>query len=327
MKRVIIHVGPHKTGSTYIQKALFVNRKYLKSKGVSYPKIYMLAVGQHYLVDALRSKQDVKKIRQKIEQKVDSANICILSSENYYQLPPPALQRFKEVFSDTKADLVFFYRTPSIRMKSAWHEEIKHGKYRSYTKFYFQNLKHAYGNITVNPLRYLNALAKIFGRKCIHIVDYQTSTRNQSLIRDFWKASALPVLVNDNPKRENTMLPIEEVELLRQLNIFAQKDNILKGPNIREKYINRRENNISLVEEFKKKISFYKEKENLGNYHIDRMVRNIMQNQWRDCFSNEISKIQPQEGYFINETWQQDNDLIIIAEKVYKKINGKINYR
>jgi hypothetical protein len=37
MAKLLLHIGPQKTGSTYIQKYCFENRHHLLSLGVNYP--------------------------------------------------------------------------------------------------------------------------------------------------------------------------------------------------------------------------------------------------------------------------------------------------
>lgn len=51
MSRLIIHVGTHKTATTYIQDSFHQNRALLKQHGVIYPKIG-IAHGQHSLATA-----------------------------------------------------------------------------------------------------------------------------------------------------------------------------------------------------------------------------------------------------------------------------------
>ena len=40
MPKYVIHIGPRRTGSKYIQSQLFHSRQYLKEHGVLYPNIW-----------------------------------------------------------------------------------------------------------------------------------------------------------------------------------------------------------------------------------------------------------------------------------------------
>ena len=45
MTRFILHIGPHKTGTTYIQETLFALRERLESRGVHIPAVWSAAPG------------------------------------------------------------------------------------------------------------------------------------------------------------------------------------------------------------------------------------------------------------------------------------------
>ena len=52
--RIILHAGPHKTGSTALQRALHGSRRQLAERGVIYPDRGLLNLGHHGAVNWAR---------------------------------------------------------------------------------------------------------------------------------------------------------------------------------------------------------------------------------------------------------------------------------
>ena len=55
MSTVYLHVGPHKTGTTYLQKLWESHPEQLKQHNLVYPKVFYMAKGQHHIVTHLLS--------------------------------------------------------------------------------------------------------------------------------------------------------------------------------------------------------------------------------------------------------------------------------
>ena len=55
MPRYILHVGPQKTGTTYLQSAFAEFRSQLKARGIEYPRLWGGAGGQYPLVERIRA--------------------------------------------------------------------------------------------------------------------------------------------------------------------------------------------------------------------------------------------------------------------------------
>ncbi len=83
-QKIILHIGPHKTASTYIQQSLFQDEKLLNDMNIEYPKAGLEGYGHHRLSNALFKKQ-YKLAKEIINQILNTQyNTIIISSEDFY---------------------------------------------------------------------------------------------------------------------------------------------------------------------------------------------------------------------------------------------------
>ena len=87
MTKLYLHIGPHKTGSTFIQKVFFENRERVLRLGVTYPNFgFCGQFGQHEAVE--KSKVGALEQHQLDEYLAQflSGEINFASSENFDRL-------------------------------------------------------------------------------------------------------------------------------------------------------------------------------------------------------------------------------------------------
>ena len=85
-KKFIIHIGPHKTGSTYIQKVLFDNQTTLSEIGIDYSSIMKEGqIAHHELAEKLHAKQYTDASNLIDQMKATQLDVLI-SSENFDRL-------------------------------------------------------------------------------------------------------------------------------------------------------------------------------------------------------------------------------------------------
>lgn len=135
-RRLILHVGFHKTGTTAIQESLYSARKDLLSLGLVYPNMGKKA--HHPLARALievqKEKNDFSKalklhpLKKLIKQvKNTEAGTLVLSSEFFSQLQRNAIEFMHEQFSGWKVDIVFTLRSLMKILPSAYQQYLKSG--------------------------------------------------------------------------------------------------------------------------------------------------------------------------------------------------------
>lgn len=155
MKNVIVHIGPHKTGSTSIQKCLTENRTKLASNGISF-----LHNNETLEAAALLSKELFEEAEEKISKlstaisKMNTGTI-IMSQEDFSgnligrtnkRRIYPKLTKNMRVISRAlrphDVQFVFFQREETDWMRSCYHQHLKYRtKFSSLAEFteHFEN--------------------------------------------------------------------------------------------------------------------------------------------------------------------------------------------
>ena len=141
MKKIFLHIGPHKTGSTYLQKMFYENRYLLYKNNFCYPeKFISIQWGHNELPKYIKNKKEdiLKNFILKIKK--SNKNI-ILSSENFDKLTKEDLNFFKSLLEDYfDVKIVFFKRRLDELLISSWQEKVKHGYTKSWQRFLLDNI-------------------------------------------------------------------------------------------------------------------------------------------------------------------------------------------
>lgn len=226
-KRVIVHVGPHKTGSTAIQFTLKGSHKLLMSEGV------------HVLHDALTHEAAACFAQDKVEDAISllkevstrisqvEASTVILSQEDFCgDLPGrsggksvyPKLTRNFRAIADAlqphAVEFVFFLRKEENWMESCYHQNLLHR-----TRFASLDAFLAHFDEPLSWSKRLHRPMRVFG-DALHIVPYSKD-------RDAGMQSILKLLkVGKSPKLSSTpeVNPSpsqEQVRLLERVNSLS----------------------------------------------------------------------------------------------------------
>ncbi len=130
IKTLYIHIGRPKVGSTAIQRFLKFNRALLLERGVLYPETGERENASHLLAEALgedANPRDRQPLFADLERELaDSpAQAAILSSENFYFVPPALL---KAQFPATlQVKIVCYLRRQDEVLVSSYVQEMKDG--------------------------------------------------------------------------------------------------------------------------------------------------------------------------------------------------------
>lgn len=128
-KKLFLHIGMPKTGSTALQQFLTDNRSQLKQQGFYYPKSPSNTVAQHCL-SCIHLKETERYLKNgKKEEKAASAVMrdikntqykkIIISSEPFWKIDPAILLDF---FSDFDITLIAYFRLPQDFATSVYQE-------------------------------------------------------------------------------------------------------------------------------------------------------------------------------------------------------------
>lgn len=319
MKKIIIHAGPHKTGSTYIQKLLHDSRVFLLQNKISYPNAYYLFLGHHYLLNALNGIEKPKIIYSTISKEAIDSDYIILSSENFISLTKSGLKKLKDTFPDKEFVFILYMRCPSVRLISWWQEIIKQGGIRSLEDFFLDHLLNPMKSRDINMQHYINDVIAIFGEDAIKLVDYDTAVKDKKIMELFWISTGLPNLIEDTDEKINQMMSLAEIELIRYLNIRAKQENFLEGANVREAYFRMHTQLVPSVKSFIQLLETNISRDIvLGDSTFDHEVYQNINNRLKNYLVNESSTPAPKDYKLPDRNWMFNSEIIAIANQIYQ---------
>ncbi len=132
-KKIFMHIGPHKTGTTTIQFSMNFNKSILAKSSVYYPNSGLVSdslPGHHNLAWELSGNYRFSKkhgtwadLNTELEQ--ISYDKIILSSEDLCTLPREKILQIQDYLKDYDVFIVTYVRRQDQRLQSAWSEKIK----------------------------------------------------------------------------------------------------------------------------------------------------------------------------------------------------------
>jgi hypothetical protein len=227
MPEFVIHIGPHKTGTTYLQLHFRAMRAALEERGIVFPEFWELAPGnpsQLPLMHQLRAGQ-LEQLRPRFAELLASgAERILLSSEDLSNLEPPAIELLHALIAGNKVQIVFYLRRWSELVPSSWQEGIKQGQFRNLPEFILSHIQKPQLSRLMNFDLKLSRFAAVFGADSIKLVSYsELRDRNIDLFRHF-AASFLDWPDADVRRKltsPNSSRTPENAELLRVVNAMT----------------------------------------------------------------------------------------------------------
>lgn len=126
MTRTIVHIGAHKTGSSFLQHFLSANRDRLVARGVDFPGLTGPPVAKAHFDFANHFRKPdpdmVPVIEAAIAAGLSALPVCILSTENFYHCPDPGLVR---AAVGPGSCAVCYLRDPLGHLISMWKQGVK----------------------------------------------------------------------------------------------------------------------------------------------------------------------------------------------------------
>jgi hypothetical protein len=138
-KNIFFHIGPYKTGSTWIQKVLFKNRENLAQQGFLYPLAGLKGEAHHDLYRKMIDESLIEKILSEFES--SKADVMILSSEHLSLLRKAGINKIIDIFPDVTLIPTIVSRRPDRVLLSHWGDCIKSGETESLVNYAFKRLR------------------------------------------------------------------------------------------------------------------------------------------------------------------------------------------
>ena len=124
---VLLHIGPHKTGTTAIQRTLAANSQALADHGLVYPEVGLNDDAHHDLGLMLERGEEARLEEMAALLSEQRGRAIVLSSESFSSLAPPAIQRLQQMLAGFDEVRVVTYLRNFLEMPYAWwQEQVKH---------------------------------------------------------------------------------------------------------------------------------------------------------------------------------------------------------
>jgi hypothetical protein len=228
-RRVYLHVGAPKTGTTYLQDRLALNAKLLGEHGVHFPtKSPLVSPGMFHFRAALdlldqdwggkpghaRGSWDalVRKVR-----KLDGT--VVISHEILAPATPVKIAKAKQDLAGAELHIVYSARDLARQLPAAWQESIKQGRKWSYRRYLerVENRRPWFARAFDLPKVLENWTAGLPPAQ-VHVVTVPHEHSDALWLR-FCQAFGIdPAWAPEDSVRHNSSLGVAETQLIRQLN-------------------------------------------------------------------------------------------------------------
>jgi len=288
VKRAIIHVGPHKTGSTYIQKMLVQHRADLLQSGYDYSRVGQnIEYGHHQIASALADPRKWSAAERLLTTALASdAETLVLSSENFDRLSVEGIQTLHRLLNEVELVLVYVKRNPPALLVSSWQEEVKHGHKDDWALYLWSHVSRPFASTIMNPCLVLDRFASVLGKDPFVIIDYDEVKRQQhDLFERFLDViGATGLAMRGTHETINASLQFEDVEIVRLLNIIAAKAGIRVTANVRTAYLQCKLNGhaVAALHYLKERIGEHLVLQRIGDSFLFQYLQKIFYTQYGD---------------------------------------------
>ncbi len=290
MTKIILHVGAHKTGTTYIQKVFDNNHKKLAEKGILYPKRWLGNLwGHHELVFKIR-RNETENLTKVFEELKEKYNTIIISSENFEDFNKNQFLTLKNILGeDVELQVVFFIRRLPKILPSQWQEHIKHGSFQTLPSFLLENVAFPFNSNLLNYNLRLDRIASVFGKESLKIVAYDNLIDQNIDIATYFSNQFIgqDLDLSIENKKVNVSLTPELIEIIRLLNLKLYTKTSVKSLHARYYLLSLLEKGILNIDDLLEMMKEYKISEILDDQSfIFRKLYEHVQHNYRSNILN-----------------------------------------
>src|ERR1700733_3237837 len=219
MPGYLIHIGPHKTGTTYLQASFGKLRPFLSDAGIIYPEHWQEGPGHFRLVQRLKA-FDQGLLSEFAELNRTPTKLVLISAEDLSDLPKESIEFLRKCIDGRETIVVSYCRRWSELLASGWQEMVKHGEIMTFTDLVAGHVVNIHASRVMNYDRILQPYADAFGKANLRLVSYsELMDRGKDLLTHFL---ATFLQISESPSHQmvtlNASMGILESELIRSLN-------------------------------------------------------------------------------------------------------------
>jgi hypothetical protein len=225
MPKYVIHIGPPKAGSKYLQSSLASLRQRLARAKIFYPPTLMTEARRaaHSALDPLLRAGGPNAALEQAFATMNAADheVIVLSWEGAYTLPVQALEYLRSLTGpQNEVAVVFYLRRFSERLPSLWKQEIKAGRTVTLPEAVVRATRHPMEGVEYNATLSWDRWANVFGRDSLNLVSLDNLREHKVDLFDHfaltflnWKGTARP----NRPKIHESPDAVD-TEMTRALN-------------------------------------------------------------------------------------------------------------
>lgn len=245
MTRFIVHVGPHKTGTTYLQVMLDTLRAALTEHGVCVPSMWNATPGlpSHLkLVSALRNR-DIDHVTDQVQDLLAQGHRrIVITSEDLSRLTLDEIVVLGGLLGSAETEVVYYVRRWPETLPSLWQEMVKHGRTITFPEFIIRQIAD-YNGFATRDTSVLDKYSAVFGANNVKIVPYSKIVDNGGDIASHFLDSFLDIQRFDLPDigRLNVSYSTFDIEVIRALNALHAREGGKPSAAVRAWYIDNKD--------------------------------------------------------------------------------------
>tara|TARA_R110002072_G_scaffold43340_6_gene121753 strand:+ start:7269 stop:8477 length:1209 start_codon:yes stop_codon:yes gene_type:complete len=227
MKRLFLHFGRHKCGTTSIQKTLYNNRRKLLESGYYYPLTGIRVAAHHEIAEALGNKNpssnedELNRLYLELKNEVQLTNCrnVIVSSEQLQSCNPSVVASF---FKDFDVVPVCYLREQAAYLRSSYLQKVHATNYEGSVEQFYQE------GFSTDYQVFLEKWKAAFNRDIAVRVFDRDSLTDGDVVRDF----LIAILGLTSAELDNlVLLSDENPSLSREMLAFKLEYNARGLPN------------------------------------------------------------------------------------------------
>ncbi|MDO3385492.1 hypothetical protein QWI17_06515 [Gilvimarinus sp. SDUM040013] len=238
-KRILLHIGRHKSGTTSLQTFFSLNRRALIERGIYYPETGVRNFGHHLIAEPFPMRR-IGKLRarysplqnslvQALRDEIDSAPVgtILISSEAFQNMAPEVAA---SLFSGYDVHVIAYVRDQLSYLVSSYAQEVHADNNFTYT------LEDYYRKVFSGAVDYMKFLSKweLHFAGNVSVKLFETATmKNNSVVDDFcWNFLNIDVSEGfQSPEASNPSIKGDLIEYKRILNYFLPTELARKTRN------------------------------------------------------------------------------------------------
>ncbi|MGR3717014.1 MAG: hypothetical protein ACU0B1_09740 [Thermohalobaculum sp.] len=226
MPKFVLHVGPHKTGSTYLQSRLSQNHALFKQQRIDIPTDWEDDPGNpsHSGIRKLMA-SDREALKRRFEDWIKSDfNFVVISSEDMAAFSPEALRYLGDILRGQDFTVVYYVRSWPQLLASSWAESVVHGGLVGLPEFVLDHILDPWQCQYIAPGVNVDRFVDALGEDHVRLVSYDSVISSGSDLFDHFVATFLGA-IQIRPSVQptvNVSLTVVESELIRHINGIHQ---------------------------------------------------------------------------------------------------------